>query len=177
MAKILNSDQTKPGTERRQILRRMLQCTITRLTFPRMSLSVVIVNCVRVASGEVVQMTVFGLSGRTVLVVEAEPQIAEDVEAGLREAGARVLGVQQLRDALHMAQHPALEAAVVAQRLGDRGTDAICRQLSELGIPFMFHTRFDVTEAHRKWPQAPVVNKPAPMEDLVRTVRGMVGPC
>jgi DNA-binding response OmpR family regulator len=119
-------------------------------------------------------MTAVRLNGRAVLVVEAEPQTAEDLEAGLLDAGAKVFGVKRLRDALHMAQHPSLAAAIVAQRLGDDGTNAVCRQLSQLGIPFMFHTRFDATEAHQRWPHAPVVSKPARMEDLVRTVSGMV---
>ena len=51
------------------------------------------------------------LCGRSILVVEAEPFAALDVEIGLREAGAKVFGARQLKDALYMAEYPALSAA------------------------------------------------------------------
>jgi len=110
------------------------------------------------------------LSGRSILVVEAEPFAALEVEEGLRDAGANVFGVRRLRDALHMAEHPALSAAVIAQRLGRDNTTAVCRRLSDLGIPFMFHTRYDATEARQRWPDAPVVTKPASAHELIRAV-------
>src|SRR5436190_7351430 len=116
----------------------------------------------------------FTLSGRSILVVEAEPFAALDVEAGLRDAGAKVLRVHQLRDALHMAEHPALSAAVIAQRLGGDNTSAVCRRLADLGIPFMFHTRYDATEVGQKWPDAPVVTKPGSAAELIRAVAGLL---
>ncbi len=119
-------------------------------------------------------MNAAGLNGRAILVVEAESQVAECLEAGLRDAGARVFGVKRLKDALHMAQHPSVEAAIVAQKLGHENTGAVCRQLTDLGIPFMFHTRYDSTEARRRWPHAPVVNKPGQLDDIVRTVTCML---
>ena len=112
----------------------------------------------------------FKLSGRSILIVEAEPFAALEVEEELRDAGARVFRVHQLRDALHMVEHPALSAAVVAQRLGGDKTTAVCRRLSDLGIPFMFHTRYDTTEARQKWPDAPVVTKPASANELIKAV-------
>ena len=119
-------------------------------------------------------MNSFTLSGRSVLVVEAEPFAALDVETGLRGAGAKVFGVRQLRDALHMAEHPALSAAVVAQRLGEDNTTAVCRRLTDLGIPFMLYTRYDATEASQKWPSAPIVNKPTSAQELIRAVAGLL---
>jgi DNA-binding response OmpR family regulator len=114
------------------------------------------------------------LNGRSILLVEAEPFSALDVGTELRDAGAKVFGVHQLRDALHMAEHPALSAAVIAQRIGNDKTDAVCRRLTELGIPFMFHTRYDATEARQKWPNAPVVTKPASAQELIRTVTALL---
>jgi DNA-binding response OmpR family regulator len=114
------------------------------------------------------------LLGRSILVVEAEPFAALDVETGLRDAGAKVFGVHKLRDALFMAEYPALSAAVIAQRLGKDDTTAICRRLTDLGIPFMLHTRRDATEARRQWPNAPVVAKPASSTELISTVVGLL---
>jgi DNA-binding response OmpR family regulator len=110
------------------------------------------------------------LGGRTILVVEAEPFAALEVETGLREAGARVFAAYRLRDALHMAEHPALSAAVIAQRLGSDSTTSVCRRLADLGIPFMLCTQYDAAEARQKWPDAPVVTKPVATRELVNVV-------
>ena len=69
-----------------------------------------------------------------------------------------------------MAEYPALAAAVVAQRLGSDETAAVCRRLAYLGVPFMLYTRYDATEAKQKWPDAPVVAKPALASELVSAV-------
>jgi DNA-binding response OmpR family regulator len=116
------------------------------------------------------EMESSALGGRTILVVEAEPSAALQVEAGLREAGARVFGAHRLRDALHMAEHPALSAAVIAQRLGSDSTSAVCRRLADLGVPFMLYTRHDAAEARQKWPAAPVVAKSASTRELINAV-------
>ena len=114
------------------------------------------------------------LSERSILVVEGEPFAALDAETILRDAGAKVFGVHRLRDALHMAEHPALSAAVIAQRLGKDDTTQVCRRLADLGIPFIFHTRYDAAEARQKWPDAPVVHKPASARELIGAVAGLL---
>jgi hypothetical protein len=114
------------------------------------------------------------LLGRSILLVEAEPVAALEVGTGLRDAGAKVFGVHQLRDALLMAEYPALSAAVIAQRLGKDRTTAVCRRLADLGIPFMLHTRYDATEAKQKWPDAPVFAKPASARELIGAVAGLL---
>jgi DNA-binding response OmpR family regulator len=114
------------------------------------------------------------LCGHSILVVEGEPFAALDIELGLREAGANVFRVHQLRDALLMAEYPVLSAAVIAQRLGKDHTTPVCRRLADLGIPFMLYTRYDATEASQKWPSAPVVAKPASANELITTVAGLL---
>jgi hypothetical protein len=115
------------------------------------------------------------LCGRSILLVEAEPAAAFHAEVGLRQAGAKVFGVHQLRDALFMAEHPALSAAVVAKRLGYEQTTAVCRRLTYLGVPFMLYaTRYDATDARRKWPSVPVVAKPASTRDLITALAGLL---
>jgi DNA-binding response OmpR family regulator len=110
------------------------------------------------------------LCGRSILLVEAEPVAALHAEVGLRRAGAKVFGVHQLRDALFMAEYPALSAAVIAQRLGDEQTTAVCKRLAYLGVPFMLYTRYDATDARRTWPSVPVIAKPASTNDLITAV-------
>ena len=104
--------------------------------------------------------------------VEAEPFAALDVEIGLREAGSKVFGARQLREAPYMAEYPALSAAVVALRLGSDKIAAVCRRLADLGVPFMLYTRYDATDAKQKRPDAPVVAKPASARELINAVAG-----
>jgi DNA-binding response OmpR family regulator len=114
------------------------------------------------------------LCGRSILVVEAEPIAALDAEVGLRKAGAKVFGAHRLRDALFMAEYPALSVAVIAERLGSDQTTRVCRRLAYLGVPFVLYTRSDATDARRKWPSAPVVTKPASANELLTAVAGLL---
>lgn len=114
------------------------------------------------------------LTGRSILVVEEEPAIAHDLERQFQRAGARVLSAGKLRDALHLAEHPAISAAVINLRVGSDNTAAVCRRLSYLGIPFMFHTRYDAAEASQRWPDAPVVRKPADGRMVVSKIAGLL---
>jgi DNA-binding response OmpR family regulator len=117
---------------------------------------------------------VLALAGRSILVVEEEPRVARELREQFQQAGARVLSADKLRDALYLAEHPAISAAVLNLRIGSDNTAAVCRRLSHLGIPFMFHTRYDAAEASRAWPDAPVVSKPADGQALVSGVAGLL---
>jgi CheY-like chemotaxis protein len=110
------------------------------------------------------------LSGRSILVVEDEPVIALHLESQLNSAGARVYSAGRLRDALYMAEHPALSAAVLDYRLGGDNSTAVCRRLAELGVPFVFYTGFNDAATFNHWPAAPVVSKPVDGRVLIDAV-------
>jgi DNA-binding response OmpR family regulator len=109
------------------------------------------------------------LFGRSILLVEDEPVIALQLESQLNAAGARVYSAGRLRDALYMAEHPALSAAVLDYRGGDDST-AVCRRLVDLGVPFVFYTGFSDLAAFSHWPAAPVVSKPVDGRVLINAV-------
>lgn len=119
-------------------------------------------------------MKSIALSGRSILVVEEEPLLALQIEEQFYRAGARVLGAGKLHEALHLAEHPALAAAVVNLRVGSDSTKRVCNRLAQLGVPFVFHTRYDAAEASQTWPDAPVVSKPANGKAIVDAVAGLV---
>jgi DNA-binding response OmpR family regulator len=104
-------------------------------------------------------MAGLALRGRSILVVEEEPHVSRQLVEHFRRAGAVVFAAGRLRDALYLAEHPALSAAVLNVRVGNDNTAHVCRRLSHLGVPFVFHTRYDTSEASRRWPAAPVVSK------------------
>ena len=114
------------------------------------------------------------LRGRSILLVEEDRHIAGRLADQFRQAGATVFSAGKMEDARYLAEHPALSAAVVNLRIGDDTTAGVCRRLSHLGIPFMFHTRYDASEVSRRWPDAPVVSKPADSAVVVRTVVQLV---
>jgi len=99
--------------------------------------------------------------------------IALQLEAQLNAAGARVYSAGRLRDALFMAEHPALSAAVLDYRLGSEDSGAVCRRLVDLGIPFMFYTGVK-DQVARDWPGATVVSKPIDGRVLVHAVAGLL---
>ena len=114
------------------------------------------------------------LAGRSILLVEDEPAIALQLEEQLNAAGARVYSAGRLREALHMAEHPALSAAVLDFRLGEDSSAAVCRRLEELGIPFVFYTGYGDDDAFRRWPDAPIVSKPVDAGVLINAVAGLL---
>jgi CheY-like chemotaxis protein len=114
------------------------------------------------------------LAGRSILVVEDEPVIALQLESQLNAAGARVYSAGRLREALYMAEHPALSAAVLDFRLGGDNSAAVCRRLADLGIPFMFYTGFSDADTFRDWPDAPVVSKPVEGRVLIDAVASLL---
>lgn len=110
------------------------------------------------------------LKGHSILVVEHEPAEARELASEFAQAGAKVFAAGHLRDALYLAEYPALTAAVINLRLGSDTTAAVCRRLDHLGIPFMFYTKFDSREAAATWPNAPVVAKPAGSAEVAEAI-------
>ncbi len=114
------------------------------------------------------------LKGQSILVVEHEPAVARELHSEFTQAGAKVFTADQLRDALYLAEYPALAAAVINLRLGGETTAAVCRRLEHLGIPFMFYTKFDPSEFAAAWPNAPILAKPAGSAAVAETVAGLL---
>ena len=74
------------------------------------------------------------LKGQSILVVEHEPSVARELEREFTQAGAKVFAAGALRDALYLAEYPALAAAVVNVQMGGDGesTAPVCRRLQDL---------------------------------------------
>jgi CheY-like chemotaxis protein len=115
------------------------------------------------------------LAGRSILIVEDEPLIALEVHAAFSAAGASIMSAADSREALRMISLPDLSAAVVDINLG-RGDDcsAVCKRLSDRGIPFVFYTGDARADILLKWPNAPVLTKLADKERVVEVVAGVL---
>jgi DNA-binding NtrC family response regulator len=65
------------------------------------------------------------LCGRSILVIEHDRNVAFELANQLRQRGAKAFAAANLRDAQHMAEHPALAAVVTGFELAVR-TPALC---------------------------------------------------
>ena len=108
------------------------------------------------------------LAGHVILVLEDEPLIALDIMQSLRGAGASVLGAGCIRDALPLACHPDLSAAILDFGLSDGDAGEVCALLDARDVPFVLYSGYQhVSEACRKGVH---LEKPAGPEELVGTV-------
>ena len=80
----------------------------------------------------------------------------------------------QLIDALRIAGHADLSAAVLDLDLGDDNSTVVCRDLSERAIPFLFYSGYDAAYVRDKWPDATVVIKPAGEQVLITALRHLI---
>ena len=64
--------------------------------------------------------------GQSILVLEDEPLIALDICEALKGAGASVFVANCLRDALALADHPDLSAAILDFGLSDGDAGPVC---------------------------------------------------
>jgi CheY-like chemotaxis protein len=105
------------------------------------------------------------LVGLSVLVLEDEPLVALDIVEALKSAGASVFAANCLRDALALADHPDLSAAILdfGRRDGDAGP--VCERLNRRGIPFVLYSGYENAAA-----RGVTLRKPATQAALVETL-------
>jgi hypothetical protein len=108
-------------------------------------------------------MTISGLVGRTVLVVEDHPIIFMDIKRELERAGASVV-----RGAEH-AGDPNLSTAVLD------AADEVADRLTERDLPFVFYSGREA-DTFARWPQAPLLAKPASAEAIVSSLARLLRP-
>jgi hypothetical protein len=101
------------------------------------------------------------LDGRLILIVERSWVIASAFVDAFEANGARVVLVSVARRDL--ADLPQLAAAVLEGESLD-----LCRLLEAKGIPFVLYTSYGQSE--RQFTRATVVEKPAPLTDVVAAV-------
>jgi DNA-binding response OmpR family regulator len=110
------------------------------------------------------------LRGHSILVVEDEALIAIDIAFALEKVGAQVATARTIKDALALAEHEALSAAIVDRSLKDGDSGSLCERLEERGIPYLVYSGFlnpeDNTATH--------VAKPAIPQVLIATLEALL---
>jgi two-component sensor histidine kinase len=103
------------------------------------------------------------LTGHTILVVEDQPIVLLDLKKALARAGARVRGAYSVDDF-------SLSCAVL-----DGATPVVADELTARGLPIVFHSGRP-PDAFARWPDAPVLRKPASAEAIVTTLARLLRP-
>ena len=114
-----------------------------------------------------------GVEGLRLLLVEDSTLLALELESGLVEAGAVVVGATGDPDeALSMAEAD-IDVAVLDVNLGGRLVTPVAERLAERGIPFVFATGYGEQGAPQGF-NAPVVRKPYNIQQIIRAVAELV---
>jgi CheY-like chemotaxis protein len=108
------------------------------------------------------------LDGHSILIVEDEPLIALDLRFSFEKAGASVVTVHSLPDAVRHVEQNGLSGAVLDYSLRSQDGDALCRHLRQRNIPFILHSGYDHTRG--ACDGGIVIPKPAKPEVLIQAM-------
>lgn len=138
---------------------------------PRLRRGVVDVSHANVCVGDLqsfgkraVAMT---LKDLRVFLAEDEPVLLMELEENLADMGCKVVGAaQRVSEALELLANREFDAAILDVRLKDSTIEHVGEALVKRGIPFIIATGDSSAELLRRFPDAPVLNKPYSIEDL-----------
>lgn len=117
--------------------------------------------------------------GLSILIVEDEWLIAQDLEDSLIERGARVTALcMSVEQALQSLAADPPDAAVLDLMLGHESSAPVAAALAQMGVPFIFATGYgDRNALPREFAEVAVVDKPydaATVLDAVTRARASV---
>lgn len=116
------------------------------------------------------------LSNRSILVVEDEYFLADDIARAFQRAGAEVVGPVPDRDeALSLlSARQAIDGAVLDINLQGEMIFPVADALQARGIPFVFATGYDSSSIPGRYEHVPRWEKPFDVQSLVRALPSLV---
>lgn len=110
------------------------------------------------------------LNGRRILIVEDAVLLALELETGLSEAGASVIGpAYELAEAMAFLDQP-IDIAVLDANLNGQSVMPVAQALAERRIPFIFATGYGDTGAALAGFNAPIVRKPYDVSQVAQAI-------
>ena len=111
------------------------------------------------------------LAGRCILIVEDNFLILLELESTLLNAGARVVSCTALTQAAARIDEEEIDAGLLDVRIGMGSIAPVAQKLADRGKPFIFYTGQVAWDPElARWPEVPVVAKPAPPEVIVKAL-------
>lgn len=110
------------------------------------------------------------LKGARVLIVEDAVLLAMELESGLAEAGARVIGpAYELEEAMALLDQP-IDAAVLDANLNGHSVSPVAEALQKRKVPFVFATGYGDAGGAPGGFDAPVIRKPYDVTQVAAAV-------
>ncbi|HEX4712270.1 HWE histidine kinase domain-containing protein [Phenylobacterium sp.] len=110
------------------------------------------------------------LRGARVLIVEDAVLLAMELEIGLSDAGARVIGpAYELEEAMVLLDQP-LDAAVLDANLNGHSVTPVAQALAARNVPFVFATGYGEAAGAPGGFDAPVIRKPYDVTQVAAAV-------
>jgi PAS domain S-box-containing protein len=114
------------------------------------------------------------LGGARVLIVEDAVLLALELETGLSEAGAQVIGpAYELEEAMGLLDQP-IDAAVLDANLNGRSVIPVAQVLAERGVPFVFATGYGEAGGPPTGFDAPIIRKPYDVTQVAAAVAALL---
>jgi len=114
------------------------------------------------------------VKGLRLLIVEDSVLLALELEAGLNDAGANIIGTAVELDEAMEFLNQEFDAAVLDVNLNGRLVTPFAERLQERGIPFVFATGYGETGAPDGF-DAPIVRKPYNVHQIVHALVDATG--
>ena len=115
-----------------------------------------------------------GFSGARVLIVEDAVLLALELETGLAEAGAEIVGpAYELAEAMSLLDGP-IDAAVLDANLNGLSVTPVAEALAARGVPFVFATGYGEAGGAPLGFDAPVIRKPYDVTQVAAAVAGIL---
>ncbi|MFZ5729588.1 MAG: HWE histidine kinase domain-containing protein [Pseudomonadota bacterium] len=116
------------------------------------------------------------LTGKRILIVEDAVLLAMELETGLSEAGAQVLGpAYELEEALALLDQP-VDAAVLDANLNGLSVGPVAEILAGRGVPFVFATGYGEAGGVPNGFDAPIIRKPYDVTQVTAAVSDLLRP-
>ncbi|MFC3078636.1 HWE histidine kinase domain-containing protein [Phenylobacterium terrae] len=110
------------------------------------------------------------LTGSRVLIVEDAVLLALELETGLSEAGAEVIGpAYELEEAMALLDRH-IDAAVLDANLNGRSVTPVAEVLAARGVPFVFATGYGEAGGAPSGFEAPIIRKPYDVTQVASAV-------
>ena len=116
-----------------------------------------------------------GVRGMKVIIVEDAMLLAMELEAGLSEAGARIVGsAGVLEEAMALVDTP-MDAAVLDCNLHGLSVGPVAEALARRGVPFLFATGYGENQGAPEGFDAPIVRKPYDVAQIAAALAELTG--
>lgn len=114
------------------------------------------------------------LKGARILIVEDAVLLALELETGLQEAGAEVIGpAYELEEAMALLDQK-IDAAVLDANLNGRSVTPVAEVLAKRGVPFVFATGYGGAAGAPAGFDAPIIRKPYDVTQVAAAVSDLL---